>query len=77
MSIGEAEYLNRLRAAAAAMRKMQAELDAARAARTEGIAVIGIACRMPGGGSTPERFWRVLADGADTIQAVPPTNRSQ
>jgi len=37
---------------------------------SQDIAVVGIACRFPGGG--PEGFWRLLRDGVDGVQAVPP-----
>jgi acyl transferase domain-containing protein/NADPH:quinone reductase-like Zn-dependent oxidoreductase/acyl carrier protein/NADP-dependent 3-hydroxy acid dehydrogenase YdfG len=37
----------------------------------EPIAVIGMACRFPGGAGTPEAFWRVLASGADTVGEIP------
>ncbi len=39
--------------------------------RREPIAIIGMACRFPGGGSSPEDFWRVLRDGVDAIREVP------
>lgn len=35
------------------------------------IAVIGMACRFPGGASDPESFWRLLRDGRDVISEVP------
>ncbi|HDR9511993.1 TPA: GNAT family N-acetyltransferase, partial [Burkholderia cepacia] len=37
------------------------------AANPEGIAIIGVGCRFPGGAVNPERFWEVLRDGRDTI----------
>ncbi len=39
--------------------------------QAEPLAVIGIACRLPGNVSTPEDCWRVLADGIDTITEIP------
>jgi acyl transferase domain-containing protein len=36
----------------------------------EPIAIIGIGCRFPGANG-PEAFWRLLADGMDTITEVP------
>ncbi|KAL4759692.1 type I polyketide synthase [Aspergillus foveolatus] len=36
------------------------------------LAVVGMACRMPGGADTPERFWELLMDGVDTHTTVPP-----
>ncbi|MDO9003891.1 MAG: SDR family NAD(P)-dependent oxidoreductase [Aquabacterium sp.] len=35
------------------------------------IAIIGVACRLPGGIDTPERFWEVLVSGVDSITAIP------
>jgi len=38
----------------------------------EPIAVIGYACRLPGGVVDGESFWRLLRDGVDAIREVPP-----
>ncbi|MEV1159581.1 SDR family NAD(P)-dependent oxidoreductase, partial [Micromonospora chokoriensis] len=35
------------------------------------IAIVAMACRYPGGISTPEELWRLVADGAEGISAVP------
>ncbi|MCZ7373691.1 type I polyketide synthase [Micromonospora sp. WMMC250] len=35
------------------------------------IAIVAMACRYPGGISTPEDLWRLVADGAEGISAVP------
>ncbi|MDP3718284.1 MAG: SDR family NAD(P)-dependent oxidoreductase [Acidobacteriota bacterium] len=40
--------------------------------RREPIAVIGMACRFPGGASDPESFYEVLREGRDAISTVPP-----
>ncbi|MGA5824235.1 SDR family NAD(P)-dependent oxidoreductase, partial [Kitasatospora sp. NPDC094028] len=37
----------------------------------EPIAIVGMACRYPGGASTPEELWRLLADGVDTVTGLP------
>ncbi|WP_206797644.1 type I polyketide synthase [Amycolatopsis sp. MtRt-6] len=37
----------------------------------EPIAIVGMACRFPGGVSTPEELWRLLADGADVVGEFP------
>ncbi|MFJ2582987.1 type I polyketide synthase, partial [Kitasatospora aureofaciens] len=37
----------------------------------EPIAIVGMACRYPGGAATPEELWQLLADGVDTTSGLP------
>jgi acyl transferase domain-containing protein len=50
---------------------MQAKLAANERAQFEPIAVIGMACRFPGGAETPKAFWQLLCDGRDAIVEIP------
>ncbi|HEX6501593.1 MAG TPA: beta-ketoacyl synthase N-terminal-like domain-containing protein, partial [Micromonosporaceae bacterium] len=62
------DYLKRVTVDLAETRRRLADADA----RThEPIAVIGIACRFPGGVRTPEDLWRLLENGTDAIGDLP------
>ncbi|MET0402767.1 MAG: beta-ketoacyl synthase N-terminal-like domain-containing protein [Cystobacter sp.] len=37
----------------------------------EPLAIVGMACRMPGGARTPDELWRLLARGVDAVREVP------
>ncbi|SDM25032.1 Acyl transferase domain-containing protein [Allokutzneria albata] len=37
----------------------------------EDIAIVGIGCRFPGGASSPEELWRIVAEGVDAITGFP------
>ncbi|KAJ7637868.1 hypothetical protein DFH06DRAFT_1478472 [Mycena polygramma] len=37
----------------------------------DGIAIVGMACRMPGGAHNPDAFWELLKDGVSTMQVIP------
>ncbi|MFI9155869.1 type I polyketide synthase [Streptomyces sp. NPDC053367] len=39
----------------------------------EPIAIVAMSCRLPGGVSSPEELWRVLADGTDVVGGFPGT----
>ena len=62
-----------LKEALAAVEQMQAKLDAERRRASEPIAIVGMACRFPGGAVTPEAYWALLRDGVDAVGEVPET----
>ena len=37
----------------------------------DGIAIVGIGCRFPGGADNPRAFWRLLADGVNAVAEAP------
>ena len=61
-----------LKRALVAIERLQAQLDEAKRAASEPIAIVGMGCRFPGGVSSPEEYWRFLVDGGDGIRDVPP-----
>lgn len=65
------DQAQRLARALAALQAMRAKLDQLTQRATEPIAVIGMACRFPGGADSPEAFWRLLRAGTDMVTTVP------
>ncbi|QSQ15455.1 type I polyketide synthase [Myxococcus landrumensis] len=37
----------------------------------EPIAIVGLACRFPGGADSPDAYWKLLKDGVDAVREVP------
>ena len=48
------------------------KLESIERSRTEPIAIVGMACRFPGGSVDPASFWQLLRNGRDAIVEVPP-----
>ncbi|WP_192831827.1 beta-ketoacyl synthase N-terminal-like domain-containing protein, partial [Streptomyces sp. M10] len=42
-----------------------------RAAADEPLAIVSMACRLPGGIDTPEAYWQLLAEGGDAVGGLP------
>ncbi|MEU7769046.1 type I polyketide synthase [Nocardia sp. NPDC049190] len=66
------EQASSVKQALTAIRTLQTRLDRELRAKTEPIAIIGMACRVPGGGTDPDEFWRLLDERVDAITEVPP-----
>ncbi|CAN5255958.1 phthiocerol type I polyketide synthase PpsC [soil metagenome] len=50
---------------------LSARLEIAEKSSTEPIAVVGVACRFPGGVNTADQYWELLKDGRSGIIRVP------
>lgn len=64
-------HLSPLKQAFLKLEEMQSKLEAMERRQTEPIAIIGMACRFPGGANDPESFWQLCKSGVDAIQEVP------
>ena len=56
--------------------KPAAAAPARTATSGEPIAIIGMACRFPGGANSPEAYWKLLASERDAIGEIPPNRWS-
>ncbi|HSO01525.1 MAG TPA: polyketide synthase, partial [Gaiellaceae bacterium] len=57
--------------ALALLEKTEKKIADLERAKHEPIAIVGMGCRMPGGATSPEAFWRLLEGGVDAVVEVP------
>ncbi len=64
--------LSPVKRALAEIRRLRARVDELERVSTDPIAIVGMGLRLPGGVMDEESFWRLLAEGRDTIREIPP-----
>lgn len=65
------ERMSPLQRAVFALKETQARLDAIERRQNEPIAIVGMACRFPGGANDPESFWQLMCNGVEAIREIP------
>ncbi|HEX3110483.1 MAG TPA: polyketide synthase, partial [Thermoanaerobaculia bacterium] len=60
-----------LRKALREIQTLRLALAEAKSASREPVAIVGMACRFPGGANNPAEFWELLRNGVDAISEVP------
>ncbi|MFF3229126.1 beta-ketoacyl synthase N-terminal-like domain-containing protein, partial [Nocardia suismassiliense] len=72
VSVGNNDRLREyLRRATTELQQAKRRLRTIEAQSTEPVAIVGMACRFPGGVNSPEDLWRLLSEGSDVASEYP------
>ncbi|MGW3463974.1 beta-ketoacyl synthase N-terminal-like domain-containing protein, partial [Streptomyces olivaceoviridis] len=67
----EQKLLDYLKRVTVDLHEARSRAEQAEARSSEPIAIVGMACRLPGGTHTPDGLWELLHEGRDAVSGFP------